>query len=146
MCHKRLSRFTIETLLEVCCELAKVDVSCDAPELSKLSKKYEYCLIDAFITECGNQLRSAVRINDEISFTIVCGAAPIFKKCELAEIPEQYTRRYVILTIDGRKWYIDPSIGNWHTKYYDIEEHTMYISTKKPKWVVMKGIITEGIL
>ena len=137
--------FKTETILEIMADMANID-SCFIQD--KLSKEYEKAVIQNFLTtEAQHWLGNIVYTPDmEYRYQIVKCVAKEVRQYDLSIVPEAFTRECIILDLDGDKWYIDPTVGNWKTKCYDIGNHRFYISRKKPKFMVKKEILTEDRL
>ena len=138
--------FVIETTLEIRCEFARIDARDGDYEKKKTSKEYEYHVIEEFINSVKCDISRIPYIAKPIPYQIVRGTLPMFRKCDISIIPESHTRRYIVLTINGQKWYVDPTVDNWHSRHFSTGDRPFYVSTKKPKYVVMKDVISEGVI
>ena len=133
--------FQTETILEIMADMANID-SCFIQD--KLSKEYEKAVIQNFLTTEAHWLGNIVYTPDmEYHYQIVKCVAKEVRQYDLSIVPEAFIRECIILDLDGDKWYIDPTVGNWKTKCCEIGNHRFYISRKKPKFMVKKEVLIE---
>ena len=149
--RRRLNSYTRKANL--CCTQTMLELSCIEGIIQarnmydQSSKEFEYMVIDIFLKEAKKRLHRLPHLEKQnISYQTLLGVSRNLRHYDIQIVPVSLTRRYIKLRIDNQTWYVDPTIRNWVGRCYCIPNIDMYVSRKKPKWIVMKDVIAEGVL
>ena len=149
--RRRLNPYTRKS--DNCCIQTMLELSCIEGIIQarsmydQASKEFEYMAIDVFLKDAKKRLHRLPHLEHQnISYQTILGTCRDLRQCDISIIPVAFTRRYIKLRIDNQTWYVDPTIRNWVSRYYNIPNTDMYVSRKKPNWIVKKDIIAEGVL
>ena len=147
--RRRLNPYTRKSNL--CCTQTMLELSCIEGIIQarnmydESSKEFEYMVIDVFLKEAKKRLHKLPHLEKQnISYQTLLGVSRDLRQYDIRIVPVSLTRRYIKLRIDNQTWYVDPTIRNWVSRYYDIPNTDMYVSRKRPKWMVKKDVIAEG--